>query len=406
MASLSVNFYHSYHGGEDRLLQEKLARFYRLPIPDFKDTFTSHSHKPRVGILSFHMYDHSVMHLLGKAIEQILATPEFETFLYAVEQPRAPTQDHFTEQLKSQADHFRCVLTSDYYQALQTLAKDNLDILIYTDIGMDAFTYELALQRLAKAQLTMSGHPVTTGMPTMDYFISSEYLEGPGSQKYYSEALILLKGLPDYSPVVVPKTASRKQLRMPETGNLYFCPMTLFKIHPDFDMMIGKILDRDPAAHILFLENAPDLHLRLGARFERQLGCERRERIHFLSWAIREQFFQRLMAADVILDSFYFGGGNTAYQAFGLGCPIVTLDLPWNKSRWTQTMYYLMGINDLIAKNVDDYVELAVRLANDKPWALDLRQRILGANQVLFNNPTWSQELVSFCKTLIPQHSS
>lgn len=397
--SRALNFYHSYHGQEDRALQEKLARFYRLPIPDYKTSFVKRHHKPRVGILSFNMRDHSVMHLLSRAVEQVLNTPEFETFLYAVEESQKSKHDHVTDRLRQQAQHFRH-LHIDYYQALEIISEDDLDILIYTDIGMDVFTYELALQRLARVQMTMSGHPVTTGMPTMDYFISSQYLETAESQKYYTEKLVPLNGLPDYEPVVVPERASRKSLGMPEAGNLYFCPMTLFKIHPDFDVVIGNILDRDSAAQVLFLENKPDLHVRLGHRFEQQLGRERRERIHFLSWADRQRFYQRLMAADVILDSFYFGGGNTAYQALGLGCPIVTLDLPWNKSRWTQTMYQLMGMPELIAKNRDDYVELSVSVANNKPWNQSLRQKILGANKVLFNNTTWSEELVAFCKTL------
>lgn len=404
-ASRSLNFYHGYHGALDRPLQEKLARFYRLPIPDFKTHFKTHTQRPRVGILSFHLRNHSVMHLLQKAIEEILQTPEFETFLYSVEESGHPKHDAVTEKLKSMSHHFRHLRT-DYYSALKTIGADELDILIFTDIGMDSFTYELALQRLAKVQMTMSGHPVTTGMKTMDYFISSKYLETENAQDYYSETLIQLNGLPDYEPVKRPDQASRDRLGLPKTGNLYFCPMTLFKIHPDFDTMLLQLLDRDPEAQILFLQNKPDLHIRLGHRLNKSLGAERAQRVQFLGWSAREVFYQRLMAADVILDSFYFGGGNTAYQAFGLGCPIVTLDLPWNKSRWTQTMYHLMGIHDLIATDIEHYVQLAIRTATDKTWRHEVSQRILDRKHVLFNNPTWSKELVQFCKRLTLQTHS
>ncbi|HEY9839421.1 MAG TPA: hypothetical protein V6D23_03115, partial [Candidatus Obscuribacterales bacterium] len=111
-------------------------------------------------------------------------------------------------------------------------------------------------------------------------------------------------------------------------------------------------------------------------------------------------FFQRLQAADVILDTFPFGGGNTSYQALGLGCPIVCLDVPWMKGRWTQAMYRLMGMMDLVAPSVEAYVELAVRVATDQAWQARLRPQIATRSATLFDNPTWSDALLDFCRQL------
>ncbi len=391
--SRQINFYHSYQNQEDLPLQKKLSRFYRLGIPDLNAQLRPNSRR-RVGIVSRHLRNHSVMHLLQRALIHVLQDPELETYLYAIHTSDFAEED-IPEELKAAANHFR-ILPFSYPLALQQLTNDNLDILMYTDVGMDIVTYELALQRTAKVQLTMSGHPVTTGMDTMDYFISSNVLETEKGPDYYSEQLITLAGLPDYEKPAPPqKQAPRQELGLPE-GKLYFCPMTLFKIHPLFDQVVNGILEKDPAAQVLFLKNKADIHLALQKRFTQTVKDD--HRIHFLNWSQRDIFYQRLQNVDVLLDSFYFGGGNTAYQALGLGCPIVTLDLPYNKSRWTQAMYKLMNIKGLVAASKEEYVSIAVRLANDTAWNKQLRQQIQQHNGILFDNPTWSEALLAFCK--------
>lgn len=395
----SLSFYHCYQFKNLRPIQKKLAQFYRLPqsiYPNFSQDQTS---KPKLGILSHHFYDQSVMHLLQRALEHLIQSQNFEVFIffYAGHTPRP--NNPVTDKFQKISDHF-INLSTDPLQASYQIAKTCLDILIYPEVGMNPFVYAMASQRLARFQMVMSGHPVTTGLPHMDYFVSSQILETEHGQNHYSENLITLPGLPDYAPVTIPPPASRQVLGLPEIGSLYFCPMTLFKIHPDFDAVLKQILEKDSQGHVLFLAYN-DLELRLQQRFHQSLGEALLSRIHFLPWSNRETFYQRLMACDVILDSFYFGGGNTSYQALGLGCPIVTLDLPWNRSRWTQTMYQLMDFTSLIAKEPDHYAELAVSVATNPTWNQELRQALQRKSTVLFDNPTWSESLLQFCQTLL-----
>ncbi len=396
----NLNFYHCYQLKAFRPLQKKLAQFYGLPqvVPPPAHP-TEASRKPRLGILSHHFYNQSVMHLLQRALEHLMQSQHFEVFVFFCQGENHTREDHITERVRSQSDHFE-VLPTHPMRAIHQVHQAQLDILIYPEIGMNAFVYVMASQRLARFQMVMSGHPVTTGLPHMDYFVSSQILETEHGQSHYSEKLITLPGLPDYAPVTVPPRASRQVLGLPESGSLYFCPMTLFKIHPDFDAVLKQILEKDAQGHVLFLAYN-DLELRLQQRFHQSLGEALLPRIHFLPWSNRETFYQRLMACDVILDSFYFGGGNTSYQALGLGCPIVTLDLPWNRSRWTQTMYQLMDFTALIAKDPAHYAELAVSVATNSTWNQELRQTLQRKSTVLFDNPTWSESLLQFCQTLL-----
>jgi hypothetical protein len=64
---------------------------------------------------------------------------------------------------------------------------------------MDPATCALAALRLAPLQIAGWGHPVTTGLPTMDLFVSGELLEGQGAERHYREKLIRLPGTGVYT---------------------------------------------------------------------------------------------------------------------------------------------------------------------------------------------------------------
>lgn len=395
----SLNFYHYYQGLEDKPLQIQLARLFKRISPPlvFTEAKSAPRQKPRLGMISFHFYNHSVMHLLERALYHLLESGAFESCVFYLHSPPLNKWDNSTEGFKTRADHF-VQLPCNLTQACSMIQAFEPDLLIYPDLGMDSFSYMLALNRLAPCQMVLPGHPITTGMPSMDYFISSTVLESPEAEHHYSEQLVLLPGLPDYARPEPPPLAKRSELGLPTAGNLYFCPMTLFKVHPDFDRTLLSILAADPAAQIIFLEYKKKLHLKLQARLQQVFPAPEHQRLHFISWAPRQVFYQRLQACDVILDTFYFGGGNTAYQAFGLNCPIVTLNVPWNKGRWTQAMYRLMGIEGLVAATPEEYARIAVQVATDKQWQSDLRQQIAERKAILFDNSTWSEALLDFCR--------
>ncbi len=119
---------------------------------------------------------------------------------------------------------------------------------------MSAQTYFLAHSRLAPVQATAWGHPDTTGLSTLDYFVSCDAIEPPGAEDEYTERLIRLGRLPAIYDVPEPPPALRReQLRLPETGALYGCPQSLFKFHPDFDAVLAQIAAGDPDGHIVLI---------------------------------------------------------------------------------------------------------------------------------------------------------
>src|SRR5262249_44840918 len=137
----------------------------------------------------------------------------------------------------------------------QRIAKLELDVLYYADVGMTAWTYFLAFARLAPVQCVTWGHPLTTGIPNLDYFISSELLEGPGAEEHYTEKLVRLPNLAVhyYRPQAPAEVRPRSHYGLEETGRLYGCPQSLFKLHPDFDAILADVLRRDPEGLLVLL---------------------------------------------------------------------------------------------------------------------------------------------------------
>lgn len=397
-------FYHSYQLDDHFTIQRKLGSFMQAHLPVVRLNWQPNP-KPRIGIFSLFLRKHSVMDFLGRSTERLLSSPDFESYLFYYFDPHNNKRDQVSEKMMALADQ-AISLSNSAFEAAHQMLRYNLDILIFLDIGMDAYSYTLAVNRLARFQLALLGHPVTTGLTSIDYYISAEPLEVPESQQNYTESLVCLPGLPNYPrPDKAEPSVSRASLGLP-SGNLYFCPMTIFKLSPSCEEALAEILKRDPEGKILLLAYKKQAHLRLQARFAERWP-ELSARLYFLPWSRREVFFQRLQAVDLILDTFPFAGGNTSYQALALGRPVLTLQQNLMKGRWTQALYQQMQapllLEELVAHSPEDYVDKAVGLAQNKALQTELSQTILAHNQALFDDPTWTEALHDFCLQLVQQ---
>lgn len=303
--------------------------------------------------------------------------------------------------LQASADRF-INLPEEVALARQIIAEARLDVLCYPDVGMDPVTSALAHSRLAPIQCTTWGHPVTTGIPMIDYFISSTLLEPAGAQAHYSERLVLLDSLPTfyYRPETAPvnQQAARREFELPPDAHLYLCPQSLFKFHPDFDAVLAGILAQDPAARIILIE-APH------ANWTELLRCRLRKYLHhsfnrvaFVPRVDRQAFLRLLATADVILDPLHFGGGNTSFQALGLGLPIVTLPSAFMRGRVTAGCYRKMDYETCIARDANHYADLAVSLGTDAELNAFVRSEIASRSGVLFEDMAAVRELEAFFK--------
>ena len=396
------NFYLAYQGGNDRPLQEAFAQLYRgaLPSEIAPTTARPQDSRLRVGFVSGFLYNHTISHYYRKHIEML--DPErvqVELFFSP-----ASLEDHVTRELCEEVSaHWR--LPRDLKAAAQIVANRHLDVLVYLDIGMEPFTYFLAFTRLAPVQCVLPGHPVTTGIPTMDYYVSNTWMERPDADVDYSETLVQLDSLPVwYTRPKLPKLKSKRALGLSKKKHLYLCPMTLFKIHPDMDAALLEILEQDPQAEIGFFQfKTTRLHEILEQRFAHSLG-KQAERVRFFPWASPQNYFSLLNEAEVLLDSLHFGGGSTHFLCFAVGTPLITWPSPYLRGRSGAGMYRRMGLDDAVVKNRSEYANQAIALACDKDARKQLKKQILKQNSVLFDNPEGPQAFAQWIFRLNPQH--
>ena len=394
-------FFLAYHGENDRDLQVNTARLFLQAIPNLQFTAPHcagprrRSGKIRIGFISRFFASHSIFSTSVGLIEK-LSRERFEVVVLRIMPSR---DDESTARLRAAAD-VTVDLDPDLYRAREQMAALALDILFYQDIGMEPTSYFLAFARLAPVQCVSFGHPNTTGIPAMDYFISNDLFEPPDAQSHYSETLVQLSDLPTlayYSKPKIPQgRATRESFGLPAEATLYVCPQTLYKIHPDFDRILCGILTKDPRSHVVLIAGQfQEFTDRLRERFAKELpGLD--HRIVFLPFMAFERFMGLLSVADVALDTVHFNGMNSSLQAFALGTPVVTLPGRFQRGRHTQAMYKKMDILDCIAADPEDYVGIAVRVATDGRYSDALRQRILARNHVLFEDPRVVSEFERF----------
>lgn len=394
-----ASFFLSYHGLDDRPLQEKLARLYERACPSLLFE-APHCRAPaplegrriRIGFVSRHLKDHTIGKLTAGLVAR-LSRDLFDVRVFFL--PQKP--DEMVRMIEGSAD--RSETLSPFLDAARAqIAAHELDILFYPDIGMDHFTYFLAYSRLAPVQCVTWGHPVTTGIRNMDYFISSQHLEPEGAQAQYSEKLVRLHSLPCYyrRPQPPAPLKGRAHFGLPRERHLYLCPQSLFKFHPDFDPVLADILRRDPDGLLVLIEGThPHWTEMLRARFAAAMP-DVIERVRFLPRQPTADFLNLIAVCDVLLDPFHFGGGNTAYEALALGSPIVTLPGRFLRGRVTYACYRRMGVTDCVVDTPEAYAELAVRLGTEPDFRDAVRARILGASAALYEDSTAVRELEGF----------
>ena len=392
-----TGFYLAYHNQNDVPYVKKIAEMYLKLCPSlswqaehcYRDRENG---KYRIGFLSYHLYDHTIGKLCRGIIEH-LDPNLFEITVFRTSRLSDPMADAIESAAKKVV-----YLQHNLDNARQAVADEKLDILYYPDVGMDVFTYFLAFARLAPVQVTSWGHPMSTGIPNIDYFISSQDLETEKGADHYTETLVRLAHPPTYyyRPAVPPTTDARLVHDLPIDKHIYLCPQTLFKIHPKFDSILGEVLRGDPDGLLVFIAGRYKSKDRLLRERFAKVFPDVIDRVVFLPRMKMSEFLQLIRVADVVLDPVYFSGGNSSAETIAMGVPIVTWPDVFLRDRVTYAFYKMMGIRELIATSENEYVNIANRLAIDRDFHERMSQLINERSEHFFENNETVRELEQF----------
>jgi protein O-GlcNAc transferase len=334
----------------------------------------------RLGIISAHVRQHSVWYVLLKGLLQRLDRTRFEVILYHTD----TTCDSETGYASSIVDRFE----QGPRDWLSLLKKDAPDVIFYPDLAMDPVTFGLALLRLAPLQITTWGHPITSGLPEIDWFLSGELFEGEAACDQYRERLVLLPGTGACSCLMsfgnTPLCAAEINLPDDRSITRFLVCQRAMKFDPVYDDLYAEIAGKTVSCHFWFVK---DLKLPwASAIIEKRIsdafiahGLDPNEYITWVDWIPADQFWNLLEEMDVYLDTPAFSGFTTAWQAAHCGLPVVTIEGDALRQRLASGLLKRIGITETIAENMESYVTLAVKLAQDKKSRLLLRHHLKNA---------------------------
>lgn len=401
----ACNFNLAYQPECNRHLQELSAAMYLANCPSLDYRAPHCAQKPRpetakkikIGMISRFLYQHSI----GRTTRGLLANLDRNAFEVVALFVPPLKEDKVSRFIRDQADSWH-VLPHSLAEARLAVGAMELDILFYQDIGMDAFTYYLAYARLAPVQCVSFGHPDTTGIPNMDYWVSGENYEVAGAENHYSEKLYMLRNVGTlayyYKPELSVAIAAQGKTHYGLSGDktTYLCPQTLFKLHPDFDAILCGILRGDPHAEIALVEAQSSAWTQMLRERLQAAMPDLVHRIRFVSRMSEDQFLGLISVSDVMLDTLYFNGMNTSLEALALGIPVVTLPGEMQRARHTLGMYRRMEYEECVAHTVGQYIEKALKLGMDSGYREIVRNEILARNAVLYEDVQVVREFERF----------
>jgi hypothetical protein len=403
----------------------------------------------RIGYISAFFHDLHSVYRDRQGIIRGAPDQSWEVTLFAVQRP---TQGCVVRMFDS-ADRV-VVLSGVLAEAQRQVAACELDVLVYCDIGMYPLTYYLAFARLAPVQVNTWGHSDTSGIPTLDYFLSSRWFVGPeyphgNPQCEFSERLILLDSLttyyqPLYNAVSahIPRSGFAPWVRvrgqrhvpfspaggggggLPADGPLLVCMQSLFKFSDTFLAVLVRILRRVPSAYLVILREgdpATSVDQRVfDARVDREVGKSEPDgdallgRVLMLDRLQLVAYQSLLLYTDLFLDPHPFGGCNSTFEAFQHGQVVLTWPHATRLSgRFSVGLYRRMGIDDstnpAVVDSADGYVEAVHRLCCTGRGRADmerLRERIRAKSSVLFAERAsvdeWYKVLAALCGRSAP----
>ncbi len=394
----------AYQGFDDRDVLERYGRLVSAPSPALhpRRREAAGDQRIRIGIISAFLYKHTIGRITRGLFSQ-MDREQFHLTALAIGNFNDPVA-HF---IRQHADAYVEVPRARLSAARQTIAQQQLDVLIYAEIGLEQVTYTLAHSRLAPVQCVTWGHPATSGIPSIDYFLSSELIESVDSQQFYTEKLIKLPNLSVYyyRPSIAGGARPRAAFGLDDQTHVYGCLQTIYKLHPDFDPVLDAILSRDPRGIVLIPRgNSRYWDEALTTRMRRTMP-RTFERVRFIDPLPYDDYLQLLTHCDAMLAPIHFGAGNTSYEAFAFGIPTVTLPSDMLKGRITLGMYRAMGISDCIASSAEQYVDIAGRLGADRDFRRSVHEKILASNHVLYENPAGVRDLERFLRDAVAERA-
>ena len=364
------------------------------------NTSSKKKEKIKVAIISSHIRYHSVWNHFLKGVIKNLDIDKFDLHIFSLNNK----SDNETESIKKRVKYF-CSGFKNINEWATEITNSKIDIAFYPEIGMDKLTIQLASMRLAPVQVTSFGHPETSGLNTIDYYVSSELLETSESKMFYTEKLIELPGLGYYFE---PPTLEPAEMNMSERGinpnlPLILCLGAPNKFSPFYDWVYVEIIKRVNGCQLVFMNDrhgtSEILKTRLKNKIEKA-GLVYEKHVIFIPELSREGYSALMNKADLLLDPIGFSGANTTLHAIGCGLPVVTREGKFQRTKHASAILRSLEIEELITCTEEDYINLVEKIILDDGYTNNLKSKIKSNENYLYKNKKPIRALENFFESV------
>ena len=364
------------------------------------NTSSKKKEKLKVAIISSHIRYHSVWNHFLKGVIKNLDIDKFDLHIFSLNNK----SDNETESIKKRVKYFRSGFKNLNEWATEII-NSKIDIAFYPEIGMDKLTIQLASMRLAPVQVTSFGHPETSGLNTIDYYVSSELLETSESKMFYTEKLIELPGLGYYfePPTLEPAEMNMSELGINPNLPLILCLGAPNKFSPFYDWVYVEIIKRVNGCQLVFVNDrhgtSEILKMRLKNKIE-QAGLIYEKHVIFIPELSREGYSALMNKADLLLDPIGFSGANTTLHAIGCGLPVVTREGKFQRTKHASAILRSLEIEELITCTEEDYINLVEKIILDEGYLKNLKSKIKSNENNLYKNKKPIRALENFFESV------
>jgi predicted O-linked N-acetylglucosamine transferase (SPINDLY family) len=353
-----------------------VARAARAALPDFAHPLPSRrgGDRIRVGFVGSHVREHVVMRYFADFMVKLDAA-RFERFVWSASDAR----DSVTGEIAASVEHFAAG-ESTFANLATGIRAAGLDVLVFLDAGLDPRMSSLAALRLAPVQAAFYGHPVTTGLDSVDFFLGGELLETERSDAYYREKLVRLPGLgASIRPGPAPGDGTWAGALREGGRPLLMCLQNLAKIPPSFDAMLAQVAART-RARIVFFNRGAALTARFISRLLPALDAQGLSpaAVHVEPLRPHADYLAGIARADLVLDVPGFSGGATSLDALSAGTPIVAYEGEIARARQSSAMLRRIGLDGLIASDDRDYIDKVLKSVASSADRQDAKARAAG----------------------------
>ena len=354
--------------------------------------------KIRIGFLSADIIEgHSVTYFL-KTILSNYDKKKFEIVLLLNE----AKEDQLTEYFKSLVDQTINISKLNNVDAINQIRELKLDIIIDL-MGYTSYQrLELFKNRIAKKQVIWMGYCNTTGLKNMDYIISDKNLIYSNEEKFYSEKVIYL---PKIWNTHCGFDFERKENPPPLLKNNYITFGSFnnpAKINKNVIFCWSKILKEiENSKLIIKCSNDKKKLDRIESLMEKNGVLD--SVIFHKRFEDKKDHLNLYNEVDIALDTFPYNGVTTSFEAIWMGVPVLTMAGYNFNSRCGESINKNLNMEQLIAKNEDDYVSKAVSLSTDKDKFLNIRKSIFldAIDSPLFNKKRFAENFFNSLREII-----